>query len=56
MAGRIVKKNPTQQFQYDKGMEVLTSKQFGDHMNHLRTSTERVGIAKPGTFASGNKA
>jgi hypothetical protein len=56
MAGRIIKKNPTKKFQYEKGMEVLAGKQFGDHMAHLRTSVEQAGVAKPGTTASGSKA
>ena len=43
MSGRVVKKNPTQKFQYEKGMEVLAGKQFGAHMAHLRTSTEKMG-------------
>ena len=56
MSGRVIKKNPTQKFQYEKGMEVLAGKQFGEHMAHLRTAADSAGQSKPGTMVSGNKA
>jgi hypothetical protein len=54
--GFIVKKNPSQTFKVNKGMEVLAGKQFGAHMAHLRTANERAGVSQPTTTASGNKA
>ena len=56
MSGRVIKKNATQKFQYEKGMEVLSGKQFIKHMAHLRTEADFAGKAEPGTMVSGNKA
>jgi len=55
VAGRIIKKNPTQQFQSET-KQVMASKQFTQRMAQLRTSVENTGVAKPGTTASGSKA
>ena len=52
----IVKKNAEQKFQYDKGMETLSGKQFGAHMAHLRTAVENSGAAQKGTVVSTAKA
>ena len=55
MAGRIVKKNATQQFQSDT-KQIMASKQFTQRMAQLRTNVENTGVAAPGTTASGSKA
>jgi hypothetical protein len=52
----IVKKNPTQKFQYEKGMDTLSGKQFGKHMMHLRTEVEKAGAAQKASGVSVNKA
>jgi hypothetical protein len=52
----IVKKNPTQKFQYKKGMDTLSGKQFESHMAHLRTAVENSGSAQKGSGVSANKA
>ena len=49
----VVKKNPTQKFQYTQGM--ISGTQFKEHMAHLRSQDQQVGKAQPGTAASPNK-
>jgi hypothetical protein len=52
----IVKKNPTQKFQYEKGMDTLSGKQFGKHMSHLHTAVENNSAAQKASGVSVNKA